>query len=170
MIDAALAFTCEHRDWVFLVAFLLALAETLLVVSVFVPSTPILVGIGGLVATGTLDFAPLFAGAALGSVAGSLVSWGIGRHYGPDLLRTRLMRRRARRVRQVRRAFERWGAAAVVVGHLFGPFRTLTFALAGLTAMPLVRFLPTTALGSAIWAYVTPKAGELGGLALGALF
>lgn len=170
MVDAVLDFVSEHRSWVFLVAFALALAETLPVVSIFVPSTAILVGIGALVATGALDFAPLFAGAAAGAVVGSMLSWGIGRRYGADLLRFGFMRRRRDRVRRARRAFRRWGAGAVAIGHLFGPLRAVAFALAGMTAMPLARFVPMTALGAAAWAYATPKAGELGGRALDALF
>ena len=170
MIEAALEFVSVHRDWVFLVAFLFAFAETLLVVSVFVPSTTILVGIGGLVAAGKLDFGPLFAGAALGAVAGSLVSWGIGRRCGPGLLRARPFRRHARGLGPARRAFRRWGSPAVVLGHLGGPFRAVAFTLAGLSSMPLARFLPMTVIGAVAWAFVTPKLGEWGGLVIAALF
>ena len=170
MVDATLTFISEHRDWTFAVAFLFAFAETLLIVSAIVPSTAILFGIGALVATGSLDFLPLFAGAACGAVAGSLVSWGLGRFYGPQLLRTRFVRRRIGNTRPVRRAFARWGAPAVALGHLGGPFRAVAFTLAGLSAMSLARFLPMTILGAMAWAFVTPMAGKMGGDLLGAIF
>ncbi|WP_162906794.1 hypothetical protein [Algihabitans albus] len=48
MITVILDFVSTRRDWMFLVAFLFALAETPLIVSVFVPSTAILLGTGGL--------------------------------------------------------------------------------------------------------------------------
>jgi len=160
-MDAVLDFVSEHREWVFLVTFVLAFAETLLVISVFVPSTALLLGLGGLVAAGSLDYLPLVAGAALGATSGSLVSWGFGRIYGPRLLRTGPMRRHAAGLRPARRALRRWGPPAVIAGHLIGPLRSVVFVFAGLSAMPFARFFPLTVIGASVWALVTPFAGEI---------
>ncbi|MBM2576997.1 VTT domain-containing protein [Jannaschia sp. Os4] len=170
MIDAVLGWVSDNRDWAFLIAFLFALAETTLIVSAFIPSTAILFGIGGLVAAGYLDFMPLFLGAALGAVTGSLLSWAAGRFYGPALLKLGPMRRRREKMRRARLAFKKWGAPAVTVGHLGGPLRAVAFTLSGLTAMPLWTFLPFTILGAFAWAWATIMAGKLGGDLLGALF
>ena len=42
--------------------------------SIAIPSTAILVGIGALVATGAIDFMPIWLGAALGALIGSTFS------------------------------------------------------------------------------------------------
>ena len=170
MAEAVLDFIAAHRDWTFFVAFAISFAETLLIVSAFVPTTAILLGAGAIVTTGTLDFAPIFAGAALGSVLGSIVSWGIGRVWGIRLLSMSAVRRKIGRATRVRRAFLRWGAPVVAFGHLAGPFRSVAFTMAGISAMPLWRFVPMTILGAVTWAYLTPLAGRLGGDLLGWLF
>lgn len=167
---AILEFISDHREWVFLLVFLLALAETLLVVSFFVPSTVLLVGLGGLVAAGSVDFWPVFAGAALGAVTGSLISWFLGRYFGPQLLRYGPIRRRSKQIRPVRRAFKTWGSPVIVVGHLGGPFRGFAFVFAGLSSIPVWKFLPMTVIGALAWAYLTPTFGDLGLRAIMSLF
>lgn len=170
MVDAVLAFVSEHRDWAFLVAFAISFAETLLVVSAVVPTTAILIGAGGIAGTGALDFEPIFAGAALGSILGSIASWTIGRVFGMRLLAMSAVRRRIGSATRVRRAFLRWGDPVVAVGHLAGPFRSVAFTMAGLSAMPLWRFVPMTVIGAVAWAYLTPLAGQVGFDLIGWLF
>jgi membrane protein DedA with SNARE-associated domain len=170
MVDSALNFISEYREWVFLVAFLFAMAETLLVVSIFIPSTTILVAVGALVATGKLDFWSVFTGAALGAFIGSVISWQLGRMFGHQILETKYMKKQGDRVQKSREAINRWGAPAIIVGHLFGPLRALVFGIAGLSGMKLRKFLPLTAIGASTWAFLTPKVGELGGYLIGALF
>lgn len=170
MVDTALNFISENREWVFLIAFLFAMAETLLVLSIFIPSTTILVAIGALVATGKLDFWSVFTGAALGAFIGSVISWQLGRMFGLQILETNFMKKQSKRVKSSREAINRWGAPAIILGHLFGPLRALVFALAGLSGMKLLTFLPLTAIGATTWAFLTPKVGELGGYLISALF
>lgn len=160
----------DHREWVFALVFLLALAETLLIVSFFVPSTAVLIGLGGLIAAGTIDLWPVFLGAALGAIAGSFFSWLLGRIYGPGLLRYGPLRRRVQQIRPVRKAFRRYGAPVIVAGHLGGPFRGFAFVFAGLSAIPAWQFLPMTILGAVLWAYLTPTLGEIGLTAIWRIF
>ena len=85
-ISVILEFMTQHSGWVVPLVFLLAVGETLAVVSLLVPSTAILVGLGGLIAAGVFDFGPLFVAAALGSVVGSSLSFWVGRRYGSAAL------------------------------------------------------------------------------------
>lgn len=170
MVDSALNFISDNREWVFYVAFLFAMAETLLVLSIFVPSTTILVAVGALVAAEKLDFWPVFTGAALGALIGSLISWQLGRMFGEQLLETKFMQKQQKRISRSQNAMHRWGAPTIILGHLFGPLRAIVFAIAGWSGMSFRIFIPLTAVGSGLWAYITPKVGELGGYLIGALF
>lgn len=53
----------------------------------------------------------------------------------------------------------RWGAAAVALGFLTVGVQTLINAAAGVLHMPLVRFVPATAVGSLMWAALYTSAG-----------
>ncbi|MCK0167442.1 VTT domain-containing protein [Jannaschia sp. S6380] len=169
-IDATLLFVSEHRIWVLPIAFLLAMAETTVIVALFVPATAILVGIGGLVAAGSVDFLPLFLGAAAGAISGSILSWWIGRRYGPDILDVAPLRRRRAALDRARAAANRWGAGAILLGHFLGPVRAVLFTFVGMSGVSLRRFLPITILGATVWAMAAPMAGQLGGLALTRFF
>lgn len=169
-MDTVLNFISDNRDWIFLITFLFAMAETLLVLSIFIPSTTILVAIGALVSVEKLDFWPVFTGATTGAVLGSLISWQLGKMFGNQILEMKFMKKQNTRVEKSREAVNRWGAPAIILGHLFGPLRALVFAIAGLSGMKLHTFLPLTIIGAVTWAFLTPKVGELGGYLIGALF
>ena len=129
-------FISANRAWALDVMFLLALGETTAFVSILIPSTAILVGIGALVATGSLDFAPLWIGATLGALIGSTFSWWLGAAYGGRLLDA-LAAEQVTRTRSsaAGRAFAKWGGAAIVIGHFVGPLRAVVFLMAGVSAM-----------------------------------
>jgi membrane protein DedA with SNARE-associated domain len=170
IIDAALGFISEHRAWAPVFAFLLALAETLAFVSILVPSTAILVAVGALVATGSLDFMPLFVAAAAGSILGSTVSYWLGRRYGRRMLGVWPLDQAPELVARGTGAFARWGAGAVLVGHFVGPMRSVVFLLAGIAAMRAGVFTLVNVPAAIAWAFVIPKSGELGGDAIGAVW
>ena len=68
VIDSMLGFVQTNREYAFWIALLLAVAETTAFVSILIPSTAILVGVGALVATGQLSMLPIWAGAAIGAI------------------------------------------------------------------------------------------------------
>ena len=169
-IGAIIDFIGAHRAWAPPVVFLLALAETVAFVSILIPSTALMVGIGALVATGALDFAPLFVAAAIGSLMGSTFSYWLGRRFGPAVVQRWPLNRDPGLVRRGNAAFARWGSAAVLIGHFVGPLRSVVFIAAGFAAMRAAVFQFANVPGAIAWAFLVPKSGELGGDALGALW
>jgi membrane protein DedA with SNARE-associated domain len=73
-------------------------------------------------------------------------------------------------VERGRTAFAKWGPFAIIIGHFFGPLRPVVFLMCGMAAMPFWWFQLFNLAGSIGWAYVVPKTGEVGGLALGWLW
>ena len=163
LVDSVLGFVGAHREWSVVLAFLFAAAETTALLSIIVPSTAILVGVGALVSTGALDFLPIWAGAALGAVAGSTLSWWLGVAFGDRILGLWPLRNYPEQVVQGTAAFKRWGLWAVLIGHFFGPLRSVAFLMAGMARIGFWRFQLVNVPGALMWAFVVPKMGELGG-------
>ena len=161
-------FVSANRDWAPLFVFLLALAETTAFVSLLIPSTAILLGVGALIATGALDFTPLFIAAAAGALIGSSFSYWLGLRWGPAVLGLWPLNREPALVARGTDAFARWGAGAVLIGHFVGPLRSVAFLTAGVSTMPVLVFQLANVPGAIVWAFVVPKSGEISGEALGA--
>ena len=79
-------FVSANAAWAPYLAFVFAFGETLAFLSIVIPSTAILVAVGGLVATGSLQLFPIWLGASLGALCGSTFSWWLGLRYGPAML------------------------------------------------------------------------------------
>ncbi|MFN0114553.1 MAG: DedA family protein [Paracoccaceae bacterium] len=169
-IDATLAVIADNRAWTAPIAFLFAFGETLALVSILIPSTAILIGIGALASTGAIDFLPLWIGAAVGAVAGSTVSWWAGWLFGERMLSLWPLSKAPENVSRGVELFRRWGVLAVVIGHFFGPFRSVVFLLAGATRLGFLRFQLVNVPAALAWAWVVPKTGEVGGDIAGAIW
>lgn len=163
-------FVTRHAGWAPYLAFALAVGETLAFFSILIPSTAILVAVGGLIAAGSLTFWPIWVGAALGALVGSTFSWWLGVRYGPAMMNIWPLNRDPHAVERSAAAFKRWGPGAVFVGHFFGPIRSVVFVAAGAAMMPLTRFMLANLPAALIWAYVIPKSGEIGGNVLSHLW
>jgi membrane protein YqaA with SNARE-associated domain len=101
--------------------------------------------------------------ATLGSLAGCAVLWWLGRRGGEGLL---LRRFGAERVRQVRRAFERWNILALAVPAVLPPpmpFKVFVIA-AGVFGLPFRRFATTLLMARglryAVWGVLGILYGE----------
>lgn len=161
--DRIIAFVSANRDWAFWIALLFAAAETTAFLSVLIPSTAILVGVGAIVATGALDFMPIWAGASIGAMIGSTGSYVLGRIYGDRMLRLWPLSKHPEAVDMARGVFARRGVLAVTVGHFLTFLRPVVFLMAGAARMKAVPFLAANALGGVAWAFLVPKSGEVGG-------
>ncbi len=75
------AFTRANQGWAPVIVALLCFAESLAVVSFFVPATVMLVGIGGLIGASGLEFWPIWWGAVIGGILGDWVSYAVGLYF-----------------------------------------------------------------------------------------
>src|SRR5262245_31826383 len=78
LVQQILDFVKEHRAWAPLIAGLLAFGESLAIVSLFIPATVALVGIGALIGASDIAFVPVWIGASIGAALGDWVSYWIG--------------------------------------------------------------------------------------------
>ncbi len=167
LAQSVIAFVAANAGLAFWIALFFAMAETTALVSILIPSTAILIGVGGLVATGAVSFWPIWAGGAVGALLGSTFSWWLGWRFGERILRLWPLRNHPELVGRGRAAFARWGAAAIIVGHFFGPLRPVVFLMCGMAPMALHRFTPWNLAGGVAWAGAMPLTGYLGGSLIG---
>ena len=131
------------------------LAALILLENLFppIPSELLLPLAGSRVATGELDYLPAVLAATAGSVIGALLLYALGRIGGrPLLLRHgRLLRLDERRLDRADEWFDTHGPKIVLFGRLIPGVRSVVSIPAGLSEMPIGRFVALTALGSTVW-------------------
>lgn len=118
-----------------------------------IPSEVILPLAGFLVNQGELLFVPALAVATVGSLAGALVLYALGRWGGRTLVLRygRLLRVRETDLDRADAWFDRYGEAVVLLGRMVPGVRSLVSIPAGLAEMPVKRFVVLTVLGSGAW-------------------
>ncbi|WP_430912957.1 DedA family protein [Methylobacterium sp. sgz302541] len=158
---ATLGFVEAHKAWAPLIAGALAFCESVAFLSLLVPATVILVGIGALVGAAGLPFWPVVAAAAAGAALGDWLSYEFGRHYKDGARRMWPMRRFPRLVARGERFLARWGAASVAVGRFFGPARAVVPLIAGMFGVARLPFQIANLASAVVWAFVllAPGAG-----------
>ena len=79
-------FTREHEVWAWPIIFFLAFGESLAFLSLLLPATVILLGLGALIGESEIAFFPIWIAAALGAFFGDWVSYWFGFHYKDKVL------------------------------------------------------------------------------------
>lgn len=130
-----------------------------------IPSEIIMPFAGFVVARGQLTLMGVVLAGAMGSLAGALFWYGVGRWIGCDRLKAfcarhgRWLTLSPSEVDRASAWFARRGRTAVFVGRLVPGVRTLISVPAGVAGMPLVPFLLATALGTLLWTGLLAGAG-----------
>jgi membrane protein DedA with SNARE-associated domain len=150
---SAILFVQEHQRWGIPIVFLLAFCESFAFISLLVPATGILFGVGGLVAAADIRFWPIWFAAASGAIAGDWLAYEVAFHFKDRITQLRLFKNRAGLVSRGLRFFNRWGLIAVFLGRFFGPFRAILPIAAGLYAMPRPAFQLANVTSAAVWAF-----------------
>ncbi len=126
------------------------------------PSEVILPMAGLAAGRGSFSVVEALAWTTAGSVVGALLLYGLGALLGLDRLRSIAAKAPLLRPDDIDRTvawFERHGGKAVFFGRMIPIFRSLVSIPAGVTRMPLRRFLVLTAAGSLVWNSVFVLAG-----------
>jgi membrane protein DedA with SNARE-associated domain len=118
------------------------------------PSEVILPLAGFAASRGDLGLVSAIVFTTLGSIVGALALYGVGAGLGRDRTRAIAGRLPLVKVRDIDKAedwFDRHGPKAVLIGRLVPVVRSLISVPAGVERMPVVLFLPLTAIGSLVW-------------------
>jgi len=128
-----------------------------------IPSEVILPLTGFLIGQGDLAFVPALVVATAGSLAGALVLYALGRCGGRELILRYggVLRIKEADLVRADEWFDRYGGAVVLFGRMVPGVRSLVSIPAGLTEMPLGRFVLLSALGSCMWNALLMGVGRL---------
>jgi len=157
-LDPLLDWIARHPLLAYSAVAAAAFLESVIVVGLFVPGLPIMFAVGALVAAGSLNLGPTLLLAAAGAAAGDLLSFYLGRRYSTALRGSWPLRRFPGLLAQGESFFDRYGAGAVVFGRFVGAVRPIVPAIAGMAAMPVLRFAVVDVLAALAWApvYIVP--------------
>lgn len=147
----------------------LGIAALMLAENVFppIPSELIMPLAGFAAAQGELSIVWVVVAGTVGSLLGALLWYYVGRWIGAERLKCWSLRHgrwltlAPADVERAQAAFARYGPWAIFLGRLVPAVRTLISVPAGITAMPLPRFLFWTSLGTAAWTALLAVAGYL---------
>lgn len=132
-----------------------------------IPSELIMPSAGFAAARGDLKLVGVVLAGTLGSVIGTLPLYFIGRAVGEDRLiawadrHGKWLTLSGRDIEKADEWFDRYGHSVVLFGRLIPGIRSLLSLPAGISEMPLPKFLLYSAIGSGLWASALALAGYL---------
>ncbi|MEL6374233.1 MAG: DedA family protein [Pseudomonadota bacterium] len=153
--DQILAFVQANEAYLVPSIFAMALAESIIGLSFFVPSTVVFLGIGALHAAAGGELWGIWLAASIGATAGDAISYAFGARYSGNVQHMWPLKRFPTLLPQTVRVFDRWGWLAVLAGKFTGFMRPIIPIVAGITHMPLHWFLLASFLSSMAWALAT---------------
>ncbi|MDW8469928.1 MAG: DedA family protein [Burkholderiales bacterium] len=146
------AFVAEHGRWVYALLFVIVFCETGLVVTPFLPGDSLLFVAGALAAAGGLDIGAVMATLAVAALLGDNVNYSVGRWAGPKVFRYERSRWfNPRHLARAHAFYERHGGKTIVLARFVPIVRTYVPFVAGVAAMPYVRYIAFCVLGAAVW-------------------
>ena len=141
-----------HQAWAPWIVFILAFGESLAFISLSLPATAILFGVGALIGASGIGFWPLWGAAALGAVLGDWISYWLGQRYNEAIARVWPLSRHPDLLPRGKAFFSKWGILGVFIGRFFGPLRSAVPLVAGICAMPQVPFQIANVASAVVWA------------------
>lgn len=151
LYTTVLLFIRAHESWAAPGVFVLAFGESLAFISLLLPATAILFGIGGMIGASGIGFWPIWLAATLGAVLGDWLSYWFGYHYKHEIARFWPLSRHPELLPRGKDFFRKWGAAGIFLCRFFGPLRSAVPLAAGICAMPLVPFRVANVASAFVW-------------------
>jgi len=150
--QSTIAFIQGHAGWGAPIAFGLAFCESFAFVSLIVPATGILLGMGGLMGAASIEFWSIWFAAVLGAIAGDWLAYELAFRFKDRIIQAWPLSRNPELVARGVGFFRRWGMIAVFCGRFFGPLRAIVPTAAGLHAMPWWKFQIANLASALVWA------------------
>lgn len=150
--DIVVTFVKTNEAWAAPIAFLLAFGESLAFISLILPSTVILLAIGGLIGTSGIALWPVVIAAGVGGALGYALSYWIGLYFKEEVPNIWPFKGNPEMITVGRHFFERYGLISVFLGHFFGPVRAVIPVIAGMFRMPQIPFQIANITSAFLWA------------------
>ncbi len=151
-LDAHLAeFVNLHGAWVYALLFAIVFCETGLVVTPFLPGDSLLFVAGAVAAVGDMNIVAVVATLITAALCGDNVNYWMGRFVGPRIFSVKSRWLNARHLQRAHDFYERHGGKTIVIARFMPIVRTYVPFVAGLGAMPYLRYLAFCVVGALAW-------------------
>jgi membrane protein DedA with SNARE-associated domain len=141
----------EHLGvWAYLVIFLIAFADSLIIVGTFTAGAAFLFFAGVLIARGVYGLPEMIIFASMGAILGGTISYHLGRLQANIAKRKHWFPKEAHIERGVR-MLAKHGGVSLIVARFLGPLSSIMAFIAGTARMPLRRFLMWNTLSGISW-------------------
>jgi membrane-associated protein len=141
-------FVKQHGVWVYALLFVIVFCETGLVVTPFLPGDSLLFVAGTIAALGDMDIFVLSATLIAAALCGDNCNYWIGRWAGLRLFARWINPLYLKRTHEF---YERHGGKTIILARFVPIVRTYVPFVAGVGAMPYLRYLAFCIAGAAIW-------------------
>ncbi|AKJ40833.1 DedA family protein [Pragia fontium] len=162
IISLTMNFVRNHQVWGPPIVFFLAFGESIAFLSLLIPATVILIGIGAIIGESGITFWPLWVAASAGAFFGDWISYWFGRHYKEKVAEMWPLSRNPQMLVRGQHFFDRWGTVGVFIGRFFGPLRATVPLVAGICDMPSKPFQAVNLSSAILWGFLMLAPGAFG--------
>jgi undecaprenyl-diphosphatase len=150
---SAILLSVSSNYWLFVfLVFLVCVGEAIFIAGLLVPSLPILLLVGGLIAAQDLNFWPIFFAATAGGVVGDAISYWIG-HFFKDRIKTVWpFRDHLDLIHKGEIFFQRHGGKAIFIGRFITGLKAVVPGIAGMLGMRWSYFTFINVISAFVWA------------------
>jgi membrane-associated protein len=133
------------------VLFVIVFCETGLVVTPFLPGDSPLFVAGAVAALGGMNIAAVIATLVAAALCGDNVNYWVGRWAGPKVFTSKSRWLNAKHLQRAHEFYERHGGKTIILARFVPIVRTYAPFVAGIGAMPYLRYLSYCVAGALIW-------------------
>jgi len=130
----------------------ISLGECAFLIGLLVPSTPILLLAGSLMAVGKLPFWPIYLAAVAGAVVGDTLSYWFGRLLEYRIKEIWPFRNYLKQIEAGERFFARHGGKSIFIGRFIPGVKAVVPGIAGMLGMAWPRFIVINVISAFAWA------------------
>ena len=160
---SSLLYTFEHLGVLaYWLIFLIALADSLVIIGTFTNGLVFLLLAGALVSRGVYDLGDMMLFAATGAVLGGCASYYLGLLVNKSFISKRRFPKE-KHMTQGEELLEQYKGAGIMFGRFLGPLSSIVTFAAGVAQMPLKQFLLWNVFSGLLWATVFIFAGAFVG-------
>ena len=132
--------------------FLVCIGEAVFILGLLVPSMPILLLTGGLIAQGALPFWPVFFAATIGAVIGDAISYAVGFWLKDRVKTVWPFTRYVGLIEKGEYFFARHGGKAIFIGRFITGVKAVVPGVAGMMGMKYAYFTFINVVSAFVWA------------------
>ncbi|WP_317131810.1 MULTISPECIES: VTT domain-containing protein [Mucilaginibacter] len=143
----------HYHSSTYLILFGMIFIETGIVVVPFIPGDSLLFATGALVAGGNtgLNIYLLALLLILAAFAGDVLNYKLGGYFGPRVFKKDNKILRLEYYQRAKSFFDQYGGKSIAFGRFIPMIRTFAPFVAGVSRMPIVRFLSFNIAGGSVW-------------------